>query len=267
MMIIASIGVMLAMACPIAGIVQQAPPTQAGSTDAEKAALADKLKTSPWLLPRSLFTPNDRWTYDGSNMYDRTKARFGGALAGQTGTVSIGDNRWLNSGSFVKYQVWRYGSAAEAREYYRQLAPASKPAKNVRRTVRKVAYGDESCDVADAVLDDRGIAQSQTRLAAIRIGAYLISVRSSANMKAFGPAPQSGSRPWLGDDVFTRVLNAAIARARTLLKTPSRGKHGLLSLPVFAPDRLTSLASFVNKREARTILVMHPSTKETRHYA
>lgn len=198
---------------------QSSAATPGQTQSAPRALTADEKQL---LLDPKLFAPDDRWVYDGSDKYDRPKARFGGATVGQKGTVSIGDTRWLNSGAFVLYQVWKYPSIKEAREAFRSVATLEKPGKFTRRTVRPLKAGDESRDVSETVVNEKGDPASYHRRVRVRFGAYVLAVTSSADMKAFGPAPASGIRPWLSEAVFDKVLKAALQRCSSLIKREIR---------------------------------------------
>jgi hypothetical protein len=166
------------------------------------------------MLDPKLFTPDERWTYDASDKYERPKARFEGAVAGQQGVVSIGDTRWLNSGASVRYRVWKYAQPAEAHAAFIENAPPAKPGKFARRTHGKVEAGDEARDVAETVVDEKGDPASYSRRIDIRFGAYLVAVVGTADMKAFGAPPSAGPRPWLCEEVFSKVLKAALKHWR-----------------------------------------------------
>ncbi len=197
---------------------QSAPVAAKAQAAAVKAEAAEKREAARLLLDPHLFTPDDRWVYDGSDKYDRPKARFGGAIVGQRGTVSIGDTRWLNTGAFVLYQVWKYPTLKEARQAFRGATTFEKPGKFARRTTRQLKAGDEARDVAETVVNERGEPTAFTRRVRVRFGSYVLAITSSADMKAFGPAPSSGSRPWLSEAVFNRVLQVALQRVASLAK-------------------------------------------------
>ena len=113
------IGVAATWACAQAG--PAATGQSPGVAPAPMPVITPEAKR--FLLDPKLFTPDDRWKYDASDKHERPKARFGGAIAAQKGTVSIGDTRWLNTGAYVLYQVYEYPSVSEARQAFRDFAP------------------------------------------------------------------------------------------------------------------------------------------------
>jgi hypothetical protein len=207
------------IACGIQAFCQGTDTTKRTSPDSGKAAPEYRR----FLLNPKLFTPDERWTYDGSDKYPNPKARFGGALVAQKGSVSIGDNRWLNTGAFVQYQLVKHDSVAGAQQAFKASA-LPKPGRFARRTTRSLKAGDEARDESDTVVDERGEPVSYHRRVDVRYGAYHLAVIGSADMKTFGPAPASGSRRWLCEDVFDNVLKAALSRCSSELQ-PKRTSH------------------------------------------
>ncbi len=195
----------------------------AAKADSARAEAAEKRESARFLLDPKLFTPDDRWVYDGSDKYDRPKARFGGAIVGQKGTVSIGDNRWLNTGAFVLYQVWKHPTLKDARDAFRAATTYEKPGKFARRAERRLNAGDEGRDLTETVVNEAGEPVMFHRRTHVRFGTYLLAVTSSTDMKSFGPKPASGQRPWLSQPVFDRVLQAALKRAASQTKGERAG--------------------------------------------
>ena len=212
------------MQAPTPACPQSAPGAGKPNATAAKADAAEKRAAARLLLDPKLFTPDDRYTYDGSDKYDRPKARFGGAIVGQKGSVSIGDNRWLNTGAYVLYQVWRYPSLKEAIAAFRLSTTYEKPGKLARRTVRQLKAGDEGRELLETVANERGEPVIFNRRAHVRFGTYLLAVTSSTDMKSFGPRPASGPRLWLSQPVFDKVLPAALNRCAAIAKVRPAGK-------------------------------------------
>jgi hypothetical protein len=191
---------------------------QAQSNDRVPPEIA-KARTAPdgsrYMLDKALFTPDDRWRYEASDQFDRPKARFGRAIAYQAGIVTVGDNRWLPAGAYVKYRVWKFDTADAAREAFAKAAPPKKPDKYVQRKVRALRAGDEARDIADTVVAD-GHAASYSRFLHIRYGNHLVEVAGYADLKAFGPAPKKGVRDWLCEAPFTAITKAVLSHWRGL---------------------------------------------------
>ncbi len=194
---------------------QAAPPSAAGTSKAQA-----KPDPTPYQLDKALFTPDDRWRYEGSEQFDRQKARFGGAIAYQAGIVTIGDNRWLPAGAYVKYRVWKADTVEAARKAFERTELPERKSPFTRRSVRPLRAGDEARDVSETVSAE-GNATSYLRRIHIRYGEYLVEISAYSDLKAFGPAPRSGSRPWLSEAPTAKVLQAALDHWKTV-KTASR---------------------------------------------
>lgn len=183
---------------------REAPQKQDGAVDAATREHARLL-----MLDKSLFTPDERWRYEGSDMFERPKARFGGATVYQAGIVTVGDNRWMPAGAYVKYRVWKAESAEEAHKGFAKTALPERKSPYTTRTVKQLRAGDEARDLAETVASE-GQPASYLRRIHIRYGEYLVEIAAYADLKAFGPAPKKGPRPWLCEAPLNRVLQATL---------------------------------------------------------
>ena len=130
-------------------MMQQSPskPSPPAAVRGATVKSAPKLDLTPYLLDKSQFTPDDRGRYEGSEQFDRQKARFGGAIAYQAGIVTVGDNRWMPAGAYVKYHVWKADSVDEARKAFARSAIPERKTRFARRTERRLRAGDEARDI------------------------------------------------------------------------------------------------------------------------
>ncbi|NUQ71313.1 MAG: hypothetical protein HUU17_10900 [Chthonomonadales bacterium] len=163
----------------------------------------------PYILPRKLFTPDDRWTYEGSDTSSKMRARFGGAIAYQNGGVSYGDNRWQSSGAYIRYQVWKYDRVEDAKRAFAENRPPLKGTQWAQRRTIPIKVGDEAIDATE-IRSNRDEAVSYARTTLIRYGNHVVQIAAYSDLKAFGPRPKTGSRPWLCEAPYKSVRQAAL---------------------------------------------------------
>ncbi len=213
----------------LVGIPSSGAPQAAQKPQRPAIPVPESMKTRPlaevqrYMLDKKLFTPDDRWKYEGSEQFDRQKARFGRALVYQAGTFMVGDNRFKPAGAFVKYRVWKADSVDAAHKAFVRSALPERETRFAQRTEKKLRAGDESRYVIETVVAG-GNAEGQVRRIHIRYGDHLVEIAAFADLKAFGPAPKAGARPWLCEAPLNRILQATLNKWKTLSALTCAGR-------------------------------------------
>ncbi len=195
------------------GFAQQAEKTEtpAGLPAPPKTPINQEPKSPPQLKPmfldKKVFTPDDRWHYEEA---DDDRA-FGSSVEQVTG-ISFGSPQEPSHGAFVKYYVFTLASPEKAHGMYLKLLPKNPVPANVKRTTRGWAKADEGSEITEALLDPKGVAQQQDRIAVARYGRYVVQLLGNSDMRAPGPRPQTGERKWLSEPVFENTLQALKTR-------------------------------------------------------
>lgn len=173
----------------------------------------------PMYIDPRLFAPDKWWKYEGHDD-DRPDA-YG---VEQNGAVSIGGRLQQNHGANVFYRASEFATGAKAHEAMRDRVRRLRGSRGTAGSVAPYRRGDEALLFRRITPDKEGKPAYFASVALVRYGRYVVEIAGASDMKAFGPRPQTGERPWMCEPVFNSVLKAALAkwdRHRALLPEPA----------------------------------------------
>lgn len=160
----------------------------------------------PMFISEKLFTPDKHWEYEE---YEPEVPHV--YAVGQTGKVSIGGEQILNRGALVQYLVSEFPNREIAHTKFQHAFLQTENTNVVRRLTRPVPVGDEAVETIET--DYHGTEPLRfMRVTVARYGRCVVRVIGRSDMRAFGPRPRHGERPWLSEPVYTKVLEQVLGR-------------------------------------------------------
>ena len=170
---------------------------------------------TPMYLDKKIFTPDHWWEYEEAE--DELSSDFS---VEQHGMAKFGSRTMLGRGAAVAYKVLTCPSDQAAHQAFVHFSQQGPPTPNVRRTARSLHHGDESLDRIYIQVEPSGKPHEIRRESYLRFGRYVILLSSWSDIRAFGPRPSRGERPWMSEPVYQQVYQEVLSRwthYRTLL--------------------------------------------------
>lgn len=158
-------------------------------------------------IDQKLFEPDKWWRYESADD-DRPSAY----AVEQESTVSIGGRAIRNVGANVKYKVHEFPDESAASRAFAGFVPRSISTSAVRRDLKRLRKGAEAVDIEETAFDPSHKPTRIMRDLFVRYDRYVVEVYASSDLRAFGPRPASGERPWMCDPIYTRVREAALKK-------------------------------------------------------